>query len=967
MPPLSTGTHLGNYEILGLLGVGGMGEVYRAHDAKLNRDVAIKVLPSKETHDASARARFEKEARAVAALNHPHIVTIYNVEEHDGVDFIVMELVIGRPLNQLIPTAGLPVDRVMDYGRQIAQALDAAHRANIVHRDLKPSNVMVSEAGQVKVLDFGLAKLIPSSDAATLTAAHPATEIGAVLGTVAYMSPEQAEGRAVDARSDVFSLGAVLYEMLAGRRAFAGDTAMATLASVLAANPPSITSLRGNLPPNLSRLVSACLQRDPVLRPTASDVERTIGVLAAPPVPRQWPVWARAAAAVAVLTVLGVGAWLWKRAANAATVRSSVVPEMRRLMSDGKTYEAFLYARAALPTAGDDPDFSALWRELTRPASLETDPPGAEVAISPYERGPDHWTTLGQTTLAHFDPPAIAFQLRVSKPGYAVYEDYMNRWQIAPHMTISLVREQDTPPGMVRAAGLSDAGLSIVPGSDLQSFTIPAFWIDRLEVTNREYKQFVDAGGYERRDFWTQPITRNGRALSWDESRALFRDATGRPGPATWQGGTYPAGQDEFPVTGVSWYEAHAYLTFAGKRMLTLPHWVRVADFGGVSHTLLRANFGGRGPVAVGTTRAFSRFGTQDLAGNVKEWVANPAGGDLRYIAGGAWDEPPYMYDLSDARPALQRAANFGIRGARFDPDDHSYDALGGSIATPRRDYSNETPVATPVFEAYRRLFAYDRTPVVASAPTVRDTHPDWRIETVTFPAVYGNETIIAHVFVPKRGTPPFQTIVWVTGSSQYSMKSSDSDLEAPLFAAVVRSGRAVAMPIIKGAFERSSDRFTPQTAREGALWREYAIGYQQDVIRTLDYLDTRADVDHDHVGYMGLSRGAALSPLVLANEPTRVKTAVLMIPGMYLAHPGPEVDIINYLPHVSQPVLMLSGRFDFLFPEKDAQLPFFKWLGTSPDKKKRVVYDTSHNLPPIESTRELLDWMDKTLGPVRR
>ena len=313
MPRLPTGTHFGNYEILGLLGVGGMGEVYRARDTKLQRDVAVKILPTQHEHDAGARARFEQEARAVAALNHPHIVTIYNVEQRDGVDFIVMELVIGRPLSQLIPGAGLPIDRVMDYGRQIAQALNAAHRAHIVHRDLKPSNVMISDAGQVKVLDFGLAKLIPSADAATLTAAHPATEIGAVLGTVAYMSPEQAEGQTVDARSDVFSFGAVLYEMLAGRRAFAGETAMATLTSVLAARPPTLTSIRGNVPPNLSRLVSACLQRDPVLRPTASDAERTLAALAAPPAPRRMPAWARAVAAVGVLAVLAGGAWLWKR------------------------------------------------------------------------------------------------------------------------------------------------------------------------------------------------------------------------------------------------------------------------------------------------------------------------------------------------------------------------------------------------------------------------------------------------------------------------------------------------------------------------------------------------------------------------------------------------------------------------------------------------------------------------------
>ena len=965
MPPLPTGTHLGNYEILGLLGVGGMGEVYRAHDAKLNRDVAIKILPSKQTHDAGARARFEQEARAVAALNHPHIVTIYNVEQRDGVDFIVMELVSGRPLSQLIPGAGLAIDRAMEYGRQIAQALDAAHRANIVHRDLKPSNVMISDAGQVKVLDFGLAKLIPSADAATLTAAHPATEIGAVLGTVAYMSPEQAEGRAVDARSDVFSFGAVLYEMLAGRRAFAGDTAMATLTSVLAARPSSLTSIRGNVPPNLSRLVSACLQRDPGLRPTASDVERTLAVLAAPPAPRRMPAWARAVAAVGVLGILATGTWLWKRSADARSARTSVVPEMRRLMNDGRIFEAFLYARSALPTAGNDPDFAALWHELTTSRSIVSDPPGAEVSISPYDPGPDHWTVIGRTPFANVDLPD-AFQIRLTKAGYLVFEDVvLPRSLSTPNLSVPLVAEHDNPPGMVRTLEFR-GGLTLMPGSEFQNLAVPPFWIDRREVTNQEFKKFVDDGGYERREFWTQQIVKDGRVLAWDAARALFRDATGRPGPATWQGGAYPSSQDNFPVTGVSWYEAHAYLTYAGKRMPTLPHWVVAANFAGVSQILTRANFGGHGPVAVGSTRAVSRFGVEDMAGNVKEWVSNSATGDLRYIAGGAWDEPPYMFTESDARSALERAANFGIRGVRFDPGDTSTESLGGPMAKADRDYSKESPAATPVFEAYRRFYAYDRSPVVASAPTVEDAHPDWRIEKVTFPAVYGGETVIAYVYLPKHGTPPFQTLVFVTGSSQYGMKSNLQEVEAHA-AGVLRSGRAVVMPIIKGAFERSSDRFTPLTSREGALWREYVVAYAQDVLRTLDYLETRSDVDHDHVGYLGYSRGAALAPIVLALEPTRLKTAVLQIPGMYLSHPGPEVDIINFLPHVKQPALVLSGRFDFLFSGEALPAAVLPVVGHPADQKRRVTYDSGHNLPPAESIRETLDWLDKTLGPVRR
>jgi dienelactone hydrolase len=595
-----------------------------------------------------------------------------------------------------------------------------------------------------------------------------------------------------------------------------------------------------------------------------------------------------------------------------------------------------------------------------------SDPPGAEVAISPYDRGPDQWTVIGHTPLPQIDLPDASFQVRLTKAGFSEFDDVIVPGYLLPqNVSVSLVPERDNPPGMVRTLEFKTP-LVLIAGGDWVTVDIPPFWIDRREVTNQEFKKFVDAGGYEKQEFWTQPITKNGRVVPWEEAKALFRDATGRPGPATWQVGAYPPDQGDFPVTGVSWYEAHAYLTYAGKRMPTLEHWVAVANFQGLAPPLTRANFGGHGPVAVGTTRSVTHYGVEDMAGNVKEWVSNPTTGNLRYIAGGAWDEPPYMFDEADARSPLERAANFGIRGARFDAGDTSPETLAGPIAKPDRDYTKETPVATPVFEAYRRLYAYDRTPVVATAPAVDDEHPDWRIEKVTFPAVYGNETVIAYVYLPKRGTPPFQTMVFVTGSSQYGMKSSQREVEGSP-AAVLRSGRAVVLPIIKGAFERSSDRFTPMTRREGALWREYVVAYAQDVLRTLDYLDTRSDVDHEHMGYLGFSRGAALGPIVLALEPTRLKTAVLQIPGMYLARPGPEVDVINFLPHVKQPTLVLSGKFDFLFPEKRAQLPFFQWLGTPADQKHQVSYDSGHNLPPAESIRDALDWLDRTLGPVKR
>ena len=220
----AVGERLGSYEILARIGAGGMGVVYRAADTKLRRAVALKVLPPEMARDPERLARFQREARSVAALNHPHIVTLHSVEEVDGIHFLTMELVEGQPLDRLIPEGGLPVDRILEVASAIAEALAAAHERGIVHRDLKPANVMLTDEGRVKVLDFGLAKEIhaPNPGDATLTLAG-STGAGIVMGTPAYMSPEQIAGRALDHRTDIFSFGAMLYEMTTGQRPFQGS------------------------------------------------------------------------------------------------------------------------------------------------------------------------------------------------------------------------------------------------------------------------------------------------------------------------------------------------------------------------------------------------------------------------------------------------------------------------------------------------------------------------------------------------------------------------------------------------------------------------------------------------------------------------------------------------------------------------------------------------------------------------
>jgi predicted Ser/Thr protein kinase len=273
---------LNHYRILGPIGQGGMGAVYAAEDTRLHRKVALKVLSILLAADPERRQRFEREAQAIAALNHPNIVTIYSVEEADGLPFLTMELIEGHPLSEAIPSGGMTPEKLLKIGVAVSDAIAAAHLRGITHRDLKPANVMLADDGRVKVLDFGLAKLreegAPAPDDVTrLPASSTLTGEGRILGTVAYMSPEQAEGKAVDPRSDIFSLGVMLHEMATGDRPFKGDTNVSIISAILKDTPSTITDLNPRLPTGLARIVRRCLAKDPSRRyQTATDLRNDL-------------------------------------------------------------------------------------------------------------------------------------------------------------------------------------------------------------------------------------------------------------------------------------------------------------------------------------------------------------------------------------------------------------------------------------------------------------------------------------------------------------------------------------------------------------------------------------------------------------------------------------------------------------------------------------------------------------------
>jgi hypothetical protein len=324
---LVQGERLGRYEILAPLGAGGMGEVYRARDTELEREVAVKVLPKEVVADADRLERFRREAKAVAALSHPNILGIFDVGSENGLEYAVTELLEGDTLRARIPVSGLPWQKVVDYGAGIADGLAAAHAKGIIHRDLKPENIFITADGRVKLLDFGLAKVqtetAPEAETATLTPAG--TQAGTVLGTIGYMAPEQVKGHAADARSDIFALGCVLYEMVSGRQAFGADTGVEMMAAILKEEPPQLSSTGATIPADLERAIHRCLEKGPEARfQSAADLAynlRSIGTSSAPvkaapssEVPgigRRTLRWASGAAVAVALIVAGYLGWQW--------------------------------------------------------------------------------------------------------------------------------------------------------------------------------------------------------------------------------------------------------------------------------------------------------------------------------------------------------------------------------------------------------------------------------------------------------------------------------------------------------------------------------------------------------------------------------------------------------------------------------------------------------------------------------
>jgi dienelactone hydrolase len=943
-----------------------MGIVYEAVDARLRRKVAVKVLRDRHGSDESKR-RFLQEAQAASALNHTGIVTIYDLASADAADFIVMECVDGVPLNRRIEPHGLPLAQALDYAEQIASALAAAHAAGIVHRDLKPANIMVTPQGRIKVLDFGLSKLSPpdSVDGLDMTrSSAPQTVPGVVMGSGGYMSPEQASGEAVDARTDVFSFGIVLYEMLAGVRPFSGHS----LRAVLQEQPSPLHDVRRDAPAEVQRIVARCLEKEPAKRyASAVDLHaelRTAALLLSTRPERSWAtrrnVRVAGAVALVVLVAIAGAGWVLVQRARTRAERAATIAQVEHLVDVGRFVDVWRVASAALQRWPRDPQLEEALRVTSDIVTIATEPPGAAVAFKAYEDVDGEWLLLGNSPLAGVRAPLGQLRWKITKAGFEPLEARLEVG--APAAAIGRP-DVDARPIPLRPTGGDAPPMVFVPGGRQGGVVLPDYWIDQTEVTNRDFKTFVDQGGYQNPRYWTQLRQDAPQLAARDRIPATLRDRTGRPGPSTWELGTFRDAQDEYPVTGVSWFEAVAYCEFAHKSLPTIFHWRRAFGFAAFMEVVMLGNFGGRGPESTKRLKEVGPYGTYGMAGNVKEWTWNDVRGE-RYILGGAWNEPVYMATFDDARPAADRAETHGFRCIKESAPSDVAAYAGFGAGESARNPTKEKPVGPAAFEILRSLYSYDRTPLDAKVERTEQAD-HWRRERVSFAAAYGGERVLANLLIPRNASPPYQAVIWFPGSYALGLTSSAGDLPFSLyFDFVARSGRVLVYPVYKGMYERRVAARRPLGASQ---WRDTVVQWSKDMGRTIDYLESRGDFDRDRLAYYGYSLGASDALPAVALEP-RLKTAILLTGGLPKDVNPPEIEPLNFLPRIKVPVLLLGGRYDFVYPVETSQVPLFNLLGTPTEHKKYVLYEGAGHVPPrIELIREVLDWLDRYLGPVRR
>jgi formylglycine-generating enzyme required for sulfatase activity/dienelactone hydrolase len=612
--------------------------------------------------------------------------------------------------------------------------------------------------------------------------------------------------------------------------------------------------------------------------------------------------------------------------------------------------------------------------------NITSDPPGANVFVKLYHTPEAEWQQIGVTPLDSVELPVTALRWKMEKAGFAPVEAAALTVQFgdlsAPSQLLvgqnfhrDLQPENLIPPGMV-----------MIPGGIMSSGEVPDFYIDRYEVTNQQYADFITQGGYGHAEYWSSMINTMSNPDRWEEVVNTFTDSTGNPGPSTWKSGTYPVGKENYPVSGVSWYEAAAFANFAGKELPTNDHWalasgamtmiVTAYQLGGNAIFAPFSNFHNQHPVEVGSMNGITPFGALDMGGNVREWCWNETKLG-RIIRGGAWNDNPYMFKVPSQTDPLDRSKYNGFRCA-FYPTKDSIPGLAFDLMETiinRKDTPIPEPIDDEEFARYEDFYEYDDVDLAAIIESSKPNEDGWTLETISLNTVYDNERFKAYLFLPSNSEPPYQTLIYAGGGGVYSQTSSE-DIEKyyefqAFLSFYLKSGRAVLFPVVNGTFERRNESNRIFTRQKSRLLADFIIRVIKDYRRSLDYLETRNDIDLNRIAFYGLSGGPSLG-FVLGAVDSRVKLNIFYAGGLRTGSFRPEIQPAYFLRRVTIPTLMINGRYDSAWRIDHEIKNMYELLGTPAEDKRLVLFDSDHLAPIKDLVRETQSFLNEYFGQVQ-
>jgi len=666
---------------------------------------------------------------------------------------------------------------------------------------------------------------------------------------------------------------------------------------------------------------------------------------------------------------LVAGGW-WYSGKDVRWARNDAIPAIEAFIDGGDSESAFKLALMVDSVLPNDSEMAQIWKTFSWSTSIPSEPAGSTVFRRAYGDREAEWHELGVTPLYDIHIPFGPSVLRLEKPGYLPLQRVIGGGMAtmvelpvedvpeAGFVSVNperfqLETSETLPDRMVRVPqGTASIGGEVVE--------FRSFLLGKYEVSNKEFQAFIDAGGYKRRDLWEYDFVVDDVVLLFDDAIVRFVDSTGRPGPSAWVAGTYPDGEDDYPVAGVSWYEAAAYTRFVGRELPTVHHWRRAFALALLAFEMPASNVDRDGVSAIGAYQGIGWTGTYDMLGNVREWCSNSAEDGQKVIVGGAWSDPPYLVEESTSTPfripAFDRSSVNGFRLAEFNDEASVVEATGRPIVDRNRPPLGE-PYSDEVFAAKLSDFEYDHSPFNVQIEETTEFRY-WTRQRVSIDTADGEGRIPIYVYLPKRASSRHQTLVYWPGAATQFYHSIDAMRLQLDFA--LRNGRAVVMPVMKGMLER---RLSSRPSWDTHTGRDLAIEQVREFRRAIDYLETRSDIESNNLGYAGFSWGGRVGAIVLAVE-DRFKAAVLNQAGINPTN-HPDINVVNFLPRVDTPVLHFSGRYDTDFRYETSSKPFFDRLGTDAKDKKHVVELTGHFVAPTIASGETLDWLDKYLGQV--